>query len=97
MRSAATSRWVKSGTTGSTPVRGKPSASSSCAVVLGVAERQVAAVDIGGQLAPSAEAELDQVLVDAEEVLRRRDVVIDEDHPLGQRVGVREARDPIEK
>ena len=71
---------MKSGTTGSTPVRGKPSASSSGAVVLGVAEREIAAVDVGGQLAPAAEAQLDEVLVDADEVLRRRDVVVDERH-----------------
>ena len=86
-RSGATSRWVKSGTTGSTPVSGKPSALELVPVVFRIAEREIAAGDVGGQLAPPAEAELDQVLVDADEVLGRRDVVVDEHHPARQRVG----------
>ena len=60
------------------------------AVVFGVAEREVAAVDVGGQFAPAPETELDEIVVDAEEVLGRRDVVVDERHPAGQRI--RDAR-----
>ena len=56
-------------------------------VVLGVAEREVAAVDVGRQLAAAVEAQLDELLVDADEVLGRRDVVVDEHHAAGQRVG----------
>ena len=56
------------------------------AVVLGIAERQIAPCNVGGQLAPAAEAQLHQVLVHADEVLGRRDVVVHERHPAGQRV-----------
>jgi hypothetical protein len=56
-------------------------------VVFGVAERQRRARDVRGQLAAAAKAQLDEVLVDAEKVLGRRDVVVDEDHPSGQGVG----------
>ena len=55
------------------------------AVELRVAERQVAAVGVGAQLAAAAEALARQRPVDADEVLRRRDVVVDERHPVGQR------------
>ena len=55
------------------------------AVELRVAEREIAAVDVGAQLAPAAEALPRQRPVDADEVLGRRDVVIDERHPIGQR------------
>ena len=80
------SRCEKSGTTGSTAVRGKPSASRSCAIELGVAEREVAAVGVGVQLAAAAKALPRQRAVDADEIFRRRDVVVDERHPIGQRV-----------
>ena len=39
------------------------------AVVFGVAERQVAAIDVRRQFAAAAEAELDQLFVDPDEVL----------------------------
>ena len=42
--------------------------------------------DVGGQLAAAVEAQLDELLVHAEEVLRRRDVVVHEHHPARQRV-----------
>ena len=44
-------------------------------------------VGVERQLAPAAEAELHELLVDVDEVLGRRDVVVDEHHPIGQRVG----------
>ena len=55
------------------------------AVELRVAEREIAAVGVGAQLAPAAEALPRQRAMHADEVLRRRDVVIDERHPIGQR------------
>ena len=57
------------------------------AVVFRIAERQVAARLVERQLAPAPEAEAHQLLVDVDEILRRRDVVVDEHHPIGQRVG----------
>ena len=55
------------------------------AVELGVAERQIAAVGVGLQLAAAAKALARQRAVHADEILRRRDVVVDERHPIGQR------------
>ncbi len=52
----------------------------------GVSQGELAARDIGGQLAAAAKAQLHQVLVDAEEILGRGDVVVHERHPPGQRV-----------
>ena len=54
-------------------------------VELGVAERQIAAIGVRPQLAPSAEALARERPVHADEILRRRDVVVDERHPIGQR------------
>jgi hypothetical protein len=56
-------------------------------VELRVAERQGAARRVGAQLAATEVAELDEERMHAGEVHRRRDVVVDEDHPPGQRVG----------
>ena len=63
------------------------------AVVVRIAERDVAAIDVGGELAPAAKTQLDQVLVDADEILGRRDVVIDQRHPAREGVsGARRSR-----
>ena len=56
------------------------------AVELGVAHRQVAAVGVGLQLAAAAERLPRQGAVDADEVLGRRDVVVDQRHSIRQRV-----------
>ena len=56
------------------------------AVELRVAQREIAAVDVGPKLAPAAEALARERAVHADEVLRRRDVVVDERHPVRQRV-----------
>jgi len=55
-------------------------------VVLGVAEGQLTAIDVGSELAAAAEAQLDEILVNSDEVLGGRDVVVDERHSPGQRV-----------
>ena len=57
------------------------------AVELGVAEREIDAGRIDAQLAAALEALLDELLVHVDEELGRRDVVVDEDLPIGQRVG----------
>ncbi len=56
------------------------------AVVLGVAERELRPPDVGRQLAASPEAQLDEIVMHADEVVGRRDVVIDERHPPRERV-----------
>ena len=56
------------------------------AVVFRIAQREVTARPIERELAPAPEAEAYQLLVDVDEILRRRDVVIDEHHPIGQGV-----------
>ena len=56
-------------------------------VELRVAEREIAAVDVRLQLAASLPAQLHELLVNADEVLGRRDVVVDQRHPVRQRVG----------
>ena len=56
-------------------------------VELGVAERERAARGVGAELAATEVAQLHQQRMDAGEVHRRRDVVVDEDHPPRQRVG----------
>ena len=53
----------------------------------GVAKCQIAAAGIGPELASSPEALPRERAVDADEVLGRRDVVVDERHPIGQRIG----------
>ena len=53
------------------------------AVELGIAQGQVAAVDIRAQLSSAAVALPHEILVDPDEVLRRRNVVIDEHHAVG--------------
>ena len=83
--SAGRSRCEKSGTTGSTAVRGKPERLEILAVELGVAEREIAAIGVRPQLAPAAKALARQRAMDADEILRRRDVVVDERHPIRQR------------
>ena len=50
-----------------------------------IAQRQVAPIHVRPQLPPTAETLPRKRPVDADEVLRRRDVVIDERHPIGQR------------
>ena len=67
-------------------MRGKPSASSSCAVVFGVAERDIGALDVRRQLPPSSKALLDEIAVHADEVVRGRDVVVHERHASRERV-----------
>ena len=89
-RSGGPSRCEKSGTTGSTPVAGKPERLEFLPVELRVAERQVAAVGVRRQLAPAVVAEPHEQAVNVDEVLGRRDVVVDEHHPVRQRV--RDAR-----
>ena len=64
---------------------GKPERFEVLPVELRIAQRQIAAVDVGLQLAAAAEALPRERAVDADEVLRRRDVVVDERHPIGQR------------
>ncbi len=56
-------------------------------VVLGISQRQIAAGDVGRELPAAAEAERHEILVDADEIFRWGDVVVDEDHAAGQRVG----------
>ena len=56
-------------------------------IELGIAEREIAAADVGAQLAAALPAQLDELVVDADEILGRRDVVVDERHPIGQRIG----------
>ena len=59
-------------------------------VVLRIAEREIGAADVRRQFPPAPEAELHEVFVHADEVLRRGDVVIDDGHASRQRV--RDAR-----
>ena len=80
------SRCEKSGTTGQHRGPRKAERFEILAVELRVAQRQLAAVDVRVQLAPAAEALARQRAVHADEILRRRDVVVDERHPIGQRV-----------
>ncbi len=54
------------------------------AVELGVADGDLTAVHVGAKLAPSQEAQLHQQIVHAHEILGRRDVVVDERHPVRQ-------------
>ena len=56
-------------------------------VELRVAECEIDALGIDPQLAASLEALLGELLVHVDEELRRRDVVVDEDLPVGHRVG----------
>ena len=79
------SRCEKSGTTGSTAGARKSERLEVLPVELRVAEREVAAVGVGAQLAAAAKALPRQRAVHADEILRRRDVVVDERHPIGQR------------
>ena len=71
------------------------------AVELRVAEREIAAIGVGAQLAAAAEALPRQRPVHADEILGRRDVVIDERHPIGQRVrgarGLRAEREMVQQ
>ena len=57
------------------------------AVELRVAHREVAAVGVRAELAAPVKALARERAVDAREVLGRRDVVVDERHPIGQREG----------
>ncbi len=57
------------------------------AVVLRVAEREIAAFDVRRELAAPSEALLDEVAVHADKVQRRRNVVVHERHAPRQRVG----------
>ena len=57
------------------------------AVELGVAERQIDARRVDAELAAPLEALLDELLVHVDEELGRRDVVVDENLPIGKRVG----------
>ena len=57
------------------------------AVELGIAKRQIDAGRVDAELAAPLEALLDELLVHVDEELRWRDVVIDENLPIGQRVG----------
>ena len=84
--SAAPSRCEKSGTTGSTAVRGNPSASRSCRLNSESPSARSQRSTYALQLAPSAETLPRERAVHADEVLGRRDVVVDERHPIGQRV-----------
>jgi hypothetical protein len=77
------SRCEKSGTTGRTAVRGERL--EVLAIELGVAHRQIAAVGVRLQLPASAETLPSERPVHADEIFRRRDVVVDERHPVGQR------------
>ena len=54
------------------------------AIEFRITERELGARDVGHQLAAAVVTELHQVVVHAEEVLRRRDVVVNEDHPARQ-------------
>ena len=54
-------------------------------VEFGIAEREIAAIGIRLQLAPAAKTLTRQRAVDADEIVGRRDVVIDERHAIGQR------------
>ena len=54
-------------------------------VELRIAQREIAAIDVGLELAPSAETLARERAMDADEIFGRRDVVIDERHPIGQR------------
>ena len=54
-------------------------------VELRVAQRQIARGRVGRELAAPPEAQLDEQVVHADEILRRRDVVVDERHPIRQR------------
>ena len=56
------------------------------AIELRVAHRQVAAIRVGAELAPAAETLARQRPVDPDEIFGRRNVVVDERHPIGQRV-----------
>jgi hypothetical protein len=56
------------------------------AVVFGIAEREIATLPIKAQLAASEIAQPGEHLVDADEKLGRRDVVIDEHHAIRERV-----------
>ena len=52
-------------------------------VELRVPDREIAAIGVGPQLAPAAEALTRERPVHADEILGRRDVVVDERHPVG--------------
>ena len=62
------------------------------AIELRVAEREIAARRVDAELAATEITQLHQQRMHADEILRRRDVVVDEHHALGQRVG--DARGP---
>ena len=64
----------------------KPERLEILAVELRIAHRQIAAVRVRLQLATAAKGLARERPVHADEVLGRRDVVIDERHPVGQRV-----------
>ena len=57
------------------------------AVELRVAQRQIAARGIEAELTPAEEAQLHEQRMHVHEVVGWRDVVIDQHHPIGQRVG----------
>ena len=65
---------------------GKPSASRSCRLNSESPSARSQRSTYALQLAPAAEALAGQRAVDADEVLGRRDVVVDERHAIGQRV-----------
>ena len=54
-------------------------------VELGVAERQIAALAVRAELPASTKTLPRELPIDADEVFGRRDVVVDERHPIGQR------------
>ena len=57
------------------------------AIELGIAKREIDASRVDAELAATLEALLDELLVHVDEELGRRDVVVDENLAIGQRVG----------
>ena len=68
MRSGGPSRWVKSGTTGSTPVDVKPERLELLPVVFRIAEREIDRSTYAVSSRRPRKHELDEILVDADEV-----------------------------
>ena len=87
MKLGGPARCEKSGTTGSTAVSRKPSVSSSARLYSESPSASSHPRGIGAEFAPAEIAELDQQRMHVDEELGRRDVVIDERHPVGQREG----------
>ena len=87
MKLGGPARCEKSGTTGSTAVSGNPSASSSARLYSESPSPRLDPRRVGRQLTASQVAELHQQRVHVDEELRRRDVVVDQRHPVGQREG----------